>query len=207
MTSFAISADIRDVNQKTSEIRASRKVPGIVYGKTQDPISLTCDSSDFLRLFRKAGESNIINLKVGKVELEVLIHQTQKHPVSGEFTHVDFYAITRGEALQTKIHFNFIGESPAVKEWAIVEESLREVEVKCLPRNLVDHFDVDISKLVSAGDAIRISDLAIDSEKYELITGADELIVAATLPRAAVADEEVSEEVSSEDEASKEEAA
>ena len=60
MTSFAITADIRDTNQKTSEIRKSRKVPGVVYGKTQDPISFTCDSSDFLRLYRKAGESNII---------------------------------------------------------------------------------------------------------------------------------------------------
>jgi large subunit ribosomal protein L25 len=108
MTSFAIIADIRDTNQKTSEIRKSRKVPGVVYGKTQEPISLVCDSSEFLKLHRKAGESNIINLKVGKVELEVLVHQTQKHPVSGEFTHVDFYAITRGEKLTTHIHFNFI---------------------------------------------------------------------------------------------------
>lgn len=197
MTSFAISADIRDVNQKTSEIRASRNVPGVVYGKTQEPISLVCDSSDFLRLYRKAGESNIIDLKVGKVELEVLVHQTQKHPVSGEFTHVDFYAITRGETLQTKIHFSFIGESPAVKEWAIIEESLREIEVKCLPRNLVDHFDVDISTLAVAGDAIRVSDLGLDSEKYELITGEDELIVAASLPKVVEEDSAQGEEQAS----------
>jgi ribosomal protein L25 (general stress protein Ctc) len=54
MTSFAISADIRDVNQKTSELRANRKVPGVVYGKTQEPISLLTDASDFLRLHRAA---------------------------------------------------------------------------------------------------------------------------------------------------------
>ncbi len=205
MASFAITADVRDVNQKTSEIRQTRRVPGIVYGKTQEPISLTCDSSEFLRLHRKAGESNIINLKVGKVDLEVLVHQTQKHPVSWEFTHVDFYAITRGEKLQTKIHFNFIGEAAAVKEGAIIEESLREIEVKCLPRDLVDHFDVDISVLNAAGDAIRVSDLGIDTEKYELITGEDTLIAAATLPRAEVAaDDEVEGEEAVEGEETKE---
>ena len=128
MTSFAITADIRHTNQKTSEIRKSRKVPGVVYGRTQEPISIVLDSSDFLRLYRKAGESNIIDLKVGKLELEVLVHQTQKHPVLGDFTHVDFYAITRGEKLTTKVHFNFVGESAAAKEGAIIEEMIKEKE-------------------------------------------------------------------------------
>lgn len=190
MTKFTISADVRAVEEKTSHIRKEKKVPGIVYGKSQEPISLVLDGSEFLKLYRKAWESNIIDLKVGKQELEVLVHQTQKHPVTGIFTHVDFYAITRGEALQTKIHFNFIGDAPAVKEGAIIEESMKEIEVKCLPRNLVDHFDVDLSLLKEAGDAIRVSDLGLDSEKYEIIWSEDDLIAAATLPRAVVAEED-----------------
>ena len=194
MTKFAISAEIRGNDEKVSHIRATKRVPGIVYGKTQDPISFTVDSSDFLRLYRKAGESNIINLKVGKLDLEVLVHQTQKHPVTGSFTHVDFYAITRGEALQTHIHFNFVGESAAVKEGAIVEEIMKDMEVKCLPRNLVDHFDVDLSLLKEAGDTIRISDLALDAEKYEILGNQDDVIATATLPRAAVAEDEASDE-------------
>ena len=82
MATFTITADIKGVSEKASEIRKSKKVPGIVYGKTQDPIAFSLDSSDFLRLYRKAGESNIINLKVGKEDIEVLVHQTQKHPVT-----------------------------------------------------------------------------------------------------------------------------
>jgi len=194
MTTFAITADIRTVEEKTSHIRQSKKVPGVVYGRTQEPISLTLNSSDFLRLYRKAGESNIINLKVGKKDMEVLVHQTQKHPITGDFTHVDFYAITRGEALHAKIHFNFIGTAPAVKEWAIIEEHMKEIEVKCLPRDLVDHFDVDISSLIEAGNGIRVADLKLDSEKYEIIGHEDDLIVAATLPRAVLAEEEETEE-------------
>lgn len=199
MTSFAITAEIRDTNQKTSEIRKKRKVPGVVYGKTQDPISFTCDASDFLRLYRKAGESNIINLKIGKVELEVLVHQTQKAPVSGDFTHIDFYAITRGEKLTTKVHLNFINESEAAKQGAIVEEMMKEIEVTCLPRDLVDHFDVDLSLLAEEGDVIRISNLKLDGEKYEISHSDEDAIASASAPKVVEEEEETEEIVTGSD--------
>jgi len=172
MPTFGIQAEMREQDIKTSDIRKSKKVPGVVYGKTQD----------------------IIDLKVGKVELEVLVHQTQKNPVSGEFTHVDFYAITRGEKLTTKIQLSFIGESPAAREGAIIEELLREVEVSCLPRDLVDHFDVDLSLLKEEGNVIRVSDIAIDSEKYELSVNLEDVVASATMPKVVEEEEPVSEE-------------
>jgi large subunit ribosomal protein L25 len=197
MTSFAISADIRDVNQKTSELRADRKVPGVVYGKTQEPISILCDASDFLRLHRGAGESNIVSLSVGKLKLEVLIYETQKHPVSGEFTHVDFYAITRGEKLTANVHFNFIGEAPATKDGCVIQEVIKEIEVRCLPRDLKDHFDVDLSVLKQEGDSIRFEDLGIDTEKYEVHLHAEDTIVTCSAPKVVVEEEE--EETEGED--------
>lgn len=183
MATFDITGEIRTANETASTIRKNKKVPGIVYGKTQDPISFCLDSSAFLRLYRKAGESSIINLKVGKEDLEVLVHQTQKHPITGDFTHVDFYAITRWEALQTNIHINFVWESQAKKDGAIIEESMKEISVKCLPRNLVDHFDADLSLLVEAGQFIRVSDLGIDPEKYELLASEEDVVASAVTPR------------------------
>lgn len=177
MTTFAITADVREASQKTSQIRASKRVPAVVYGKTQEPISITVDASDFLRLHRKAGESNIIDLTVGKKQLEVLIHDTQKNPVTGDFTHVDFYAITRGEKVTAHVHLNFTGESKAAKNGAILTESMKDIEVRCLPRNLVDHFDVDLSLIVEAGDVIRVSDLGLDAEKYEISAHAEDVVV------------------------------
>ena len=186
MSTFAITADIRTKDEKVSTLRKNKKVPGVVYWKTQEPISFSMDSSEFLRLYRKAWESNIIDLKIGKEDLEVLVHQTQKHHITGDFTHVDFYAITRWEALQTNIAFNFINDAPAQKEGAIVEEIMKEVSVKCLPRNLVPYFDVDLSLIKTVEDSIRISDLNIDSEKYELLVGDDDLVVSASMPRVEV---------------------
>lgn len=191
---FSIAADPRNSSISAAHTRKEKKVPAVVYGKTQEPISIVLDASDFLRLYRSAGESSIIDLKVGKLDsMEVLIHQTQKHPVTGEFTHVDFYAITRGEKLSTKIALEFVGEAPAAKEGMIIQELVKELEVHCLPRYLVDHFEVDLSILVAEGDTIRFSDLKLDSGKYDYHYENDLVIASATMPRAAV------EEVEGED--------
>jgi large subunit ribosomal protein L25 len=107
MENINLNADIRTTEEKLSEVRASKMVPAIVYGKHQEPILIKMDNSDFLRTFRKAGESHIINLKVEKEQIEVLVHDIQREPVSGDFLHIDFYAITRGETVHTKIALNF----------------------------------------------------------------------------------------------------
>ena len=189
MAKFDISAEIRAKDEKLSEIRTSKRVPAVVYGKTQEPISLTVDASDSLRLFRKAGESNIVSLSVGKKKMDILIHSTQKQPVTGAFTHVDFYAVTQGETVHTHIHLNFVGDSQAKKDGAVIEEYMKEIEVKCLPTHLVDHFDVNLSLLAKEGDVIRISDLGIDTKKYELTAHMDDVVATAALPRAAVSEE------------------
>lgn len=189
MAKFDISAEIRGKDEKLSEIRNGKRVPAVVYGKTQEPISLTVDASDFLRLFRKAGESNIIALSVGKKKMDVLIHSTQKQPVTGAFTHVDFYAVTQGEAVHTHIHLNFVWDSQAKRDGAVIEEYMKDLEVKCLPTDLVDHFDVDLSLLAKEGDVIRVSHLGINTTKYELTAHMDDVVATATLPRAALTEE------------------
>jgi large subunit ribosomal protein L25 len=108
MKTLILNAEIRTKEEKLSEVRSLSMVPAIVYGKHQEPILLKMDNSEFLRTFRKSGESHIINLKTGKTTIEVLVHQIQREPISGDFLHIDFYAITRGEKLTAKIHLNFI---------------------------------------------------------------------------------------------------
>lgn len=181
MENINLNADIRTTEEKLSEVRSSKMIPAIVYGKHQESLLLKMDNSDFLRAFRKAGESHIINLKAGKENIEVLIHDIQREPVSGEFLHIDFYAITRGEKVHTNINLEFIWESKAVKEWAILDEHIKEIEVKVLPKNLIDSIKVDLSNLKEIGDSIKISELNIDTEKFDIVT-ADTIVVSATKP-------------------------
>lgn len=181
MKTLILNAEIRTKEERLSEVRTSSMIPAIVYGKHQEPILLKMDYSEFLRTFRKSGENHIINLKTGKTTMDVLVHQIQKEPISGDFLHIDFYAVTKGERLTTKIPLNLIWESLAVKEGGVLEEHMKEVEVKVLPKDLVDSFDVDLSSLVEIGDSIKLSEVAIDSSKFEILT-ADTVIVSVSLP-------------------------
>ncbi len=182
MTSFSIEAQIRAKDENCKHLRKQKKLPWIVYGKNQEPISLTLDSSEFLKLFRKTGESSIIDLKVGKKEIEVLVHDYQKQPVSGEFMHVDFFALTRWEKLTTKVSLNFVWESSAVKQWAILEELQKEVEISCLPRHLVKEIDVDLSLLKEMDNNIKISDINVP-EWITITNQEDEVIAIASKPK------------------------
>ncbi|MCH2188254.1 50S ribosomal protein L25 [Candidatus Gracilibacteria bacterium] len=181
MEKLSLNAEVRTSEEKNAHLRAEKLLPGVVYGNHQEPISLKLNYPEFLKLFRKSGESHIISLKIGKKSIDVLVHDFQKHPVTGDFTHVDFYAITKGEVVSTKIHLEFIGESQAVREGAILEEHMKEIEVKCQPADLVDNFEVDLSKLVEMGDSIRVSDLGI-SDKYDIQVNANEIVAAAAKP-------------------------
>lgn len=198
MENLILNAEIRTKEEKLSEVRASKMVPAIVYGKHQEPILIKMNYSDFLRTFRKAWESHIINLNVNWKEIEVLVHDMQHEPISGDFLHVDFYAITRGEKVHTKISLKFVWISKAVKEWAILDEHMKEIEVKVLPRNLVDFIEVDISSLNEMGDSIRLSEINIDSSKFEVLTH-DEVVVSATKPAKIEIVEEVITETETEE--------
>jgi len=197
MEKIILTAEVRNAEEKPRDIRKNKQIPAVVYGKNQEPISIKVDHSDFLRTFRKAGESNIINLKVGKKDIEVLIHEYQNEPVTGDFIHIDFFALTRWEALTTKIPLNFVWESEAVKKGWILEELQKEIEVKCLPKDLVDHFDVDLSVLKDFEDNIKVSDLNL-GDKFEILTPADEVLVLVAKPKAETSEEDNNEESSEE---------
>jgi len=207
MEKFTLNAEVRTETEKAKELRTEKQLPAVVYGRNTEPISLKIEYSAFLKLFRKAGESHIINLVVWKKDIEVLVHAIQKQPITWEYSHIDFYAITKGEKVQTNITLIFVWESPAVREGNIVDEHLKELQIKCLPTDLVDNFEVDLSKLEKEWDSIRISDLGIDATKYEILNNLDDMVVAAHKPAKAeeIPAEAPESEIPAEEEAKEEE--
>lgn len=182
MKKIELTAEIRNTDEKLSAIRKNKQVPWVVYGHHQEPISLKVNNSDMVKIINTVWKSHIISLEVWKKKISVLIQEMQKHPVRWDFTHIDFYAITEWEKLHTHIPLNFVWESEAKKLWAILEEHIKEIEVKCLSKDLVDSIDVDLSSLKEFNDVIRVSDLKIDSSKFDLITKADDIVVIASEP-------------------------
>lgn len=188
-----LNAKVRTLDEKAKLLRGQRLIPWVVYGRHQDVINLKVEYSDFLRLFRVAWESKIIDLNVDWKSIEVLIHKVDKKPINWEYEHIDFYAITKGEKVTTNIHLSFVGTAKASMEWAIIEEHLKELKIKVLPKDLVDSIEVNLDKLEKIWDIIRISDLEIDREKFEILDDAESVIVSANKPKEEKAEEVVEE--------------
>jgi large subunit ribosomal protein L25 len=193
MEKLNLVAELRSTTEKLSEVRAAKNIPAVVYGHGAENTIIKMNNSDFLRLFRKSGESHIINIAVDGKNIDVLVHDIQREPVSGDFLHIDFIIVKKGEAVHTNIALNFINEAPATKEGAIIEEHLKSIEVKCLPKFLVDGFDVDLSELKETGDSIRVSDLNLKSD-YTVLNKADDIVVSAAKPKKVVEVEETTSE-------------
>ena len=182
MEKLILSGVSRDTTIKTSDIRATKQVPAVVYGHAVTPVHISVDSSAFLKLFRKAGGTHLVDLTIDGKKISVLIHETQRHPVSGDFLHVDFFAVSATETINVAIPVELIGKSQAVVEGAEVVQNLHAVDVRVLPGDLVDKIEIDISTLIKIGDTIHVSDIAPHYPKFEFITPGAESIASAAAP-------------------------
>lgn len=175
---------------KGDKVRAEGKVPAVVYGANTEAVSVSIDTMAFNKLYEKAGESSLIDLEIdGKNEGKVLVQDVQRFPLNDRVMHVDLRRIDMNKPMTAHVEINFVGESPAVKVFgAILVKSLEEVEVKCLPKDLVSSIEVDISALANFGDHIKVGDLKLPNGIEIINPTADTAIVSAAAP---MSDEEI----------------
>jgi large subunit ribosomal protein L25 len=148
-------------------------VPGVVYGKKCPSTPLSVDTSDLLRIFRQAGYSHIIELSLNGKNQQAIIHDVDIHPVSGQFLHVDFLAVSATDKLTVTVPIKMVGESQAARDGAIIDHVLQDIEIRCLPADIPVELTIDISKLEKVGDSLHISDLGLDAKKHDLIHNED----------------------------------
>lgn len=181
--------------------REKGMIPAVLYGQKKENKSLWLDELAFGKVFEKAGENTVVVLDLeGGAKDNVLICDYQIDPLSGKFRHVDFLRINMKEDVETNVPLVFVGEAPAVKEkGGILIKVLDEVEVKCLPGNIPQEFEVDLTKLVNFEDVIAISDLTIP-EGVEILDDPETVIASVSEPRSeeelAELNEKVEEDVS-----------
>jgi large subunit ribosomal protein L25 len=144
-------------------------VPGVIYGKKCPSTPLAVDTSDLLRVFREAGYSHIIDLSVDGKKHQAIIHDVDVHPVSGQFLHVDFLAVSATDKLTVTVPIKLIGESQAARDGAIIDHVLQDIEIRCLPADIPAELTVDLAKLEKVGDALYVSDLGLDEKKHEIL--------------------------------------
>ncbi|MGB2762069.1 MAG: 50S ribosomal protein L25 [Minisyncoccales bacterium] len=178
---LSLSAKIRK-EEKASALRNKGLLPAVLYGPKIKNFSLQVNEKEFEKIFKEAGESSLVNLKVGEKEFLVLIHDFQKDPLKGNFIHVDFYQPVLDEETEATVPLEFIGEAAAVKELAgTLVKNIKELNVKALPQNLPHDIKVNVETLKTFEDSITIKDLKIP-EGVRVLKEPEEIIALVSPP-------------------------
>ena len=184
MEQITLAAKKRErVGKTVKKLRSNGIIPGVLYGHNVETTHVELNDRDFKKAFKQGGENTIISLVIDGKTQPVLIHEVQHHYLRGEPIHVDFFAVNMTEKLNATIPLNFVGESMAVKATGgVLVKNLSELQVECLPGDLPQSFDIDISVLNTFEDVIRVSDIKL-SDKVVIQNSPEDVIVSVTPPR------------------------
>lgn len=167
----------RDIKQKPKALRSKGFLPAVVYGRSEEATPITVERKAFEKLFHEAGESTVITLSGLGEEKDALIHDVAVDPVTGVTIHADFYAIQKGQTVTVSIPLIFDGESTAVKELGgILVKVMHELEIECQPKDLPHAIHVDISRLATLEDQIKVSDLVGIPAAAKISVDMDEVV-------------------------------
>jgi len=164
MEKFILKTQKRDVfGKKNQVLRKQGLIPGIVYGRKTKPLALKINFKEFLNIYQRAGETDLIDLIVEEGSKEqikkVLVQAVAKDYVSSQPLHVDFYEVEMDKLVTTHIPLIFVNESPATKMGGILIKSMDEIEIEALPKDLPHSIEVDISSLNEFDKTLYVRDI------------------------------------------------
>jgi large subunit ribosomal protein L25 len=184
----AVKREGRGKNE-ANRLRASGQIPAVVYGskkqgKTPEGVALAVDPKAVLRILHSdSGANTLINLRVDGTEARVMVKEYQLDPVTHQLLHADFYALAMDKEITVTVPIVLKGESRGVKQQGgIVDFVTREIEVQCLPTDIPEHIDVDISELM-LNQSVRLKELAQDP-KWKAVTDGETMLVHVVMPKA-----------------------
>ena len=202
MAHVALTAQSRKETGKGAArtLRRQALIPAVFYGPEVDPVHLSLDYRDLEKLIRTgAGENVIIDLAIetGKSTLShrAMLKEIQLDPVKQTILHVDLYEISMDKKIEVEVPITLTGTAKGVSEGGILQQVTRTLEISCLPDNIPDAFELEVSEL-DIGDSLHVSNLKIP-EGIEVLVE-EELTIATVVPPTKV--EEIELEVPEEEE-------
>jgi len=184
MEKVVIQAEKRDVvGKQVKALRREGKLPAVIYGRHTEPIKIILDAHNASLALGKITSSSLVTINVNGTEYPALVREKQRDYIKNRLLHVDFLAVSPDEKLRASVSIHFIGVSLAVKDFnAVMIHNLEQLHVECLPADLPEWIDVDISSMVKLGDGIRVRDVQV-SDKVRLLDDPDTMVVVATIPK------------------------
>ncbi|HEY5907179.1 MAG TPA: 50S ribosomal protein L25, partial [Vicinamibacteria bacterium] len=186
MPEIVVAAESRTESGKNANrrLRASGKIPGVLYGTGKAPTAVSVSPKDIGNILKSAsGENTLFELEIAGSRRKVILKEFQLEPLKNRLLHADFYEVALDKAIQVKVHVELHGVPVGVKvQGGILDFVTRELEVSCLPTDIPAKFEVDVSQL-ELGKHLRVSDLKIP-EKVVVLTEADVVVAHVVAPRA-----------------------
>lgn len=208
MEKVVINATKRDVvGKQVKALRRAGKLPAVIYGRHTEPININLDAHSASLALGRLTTSSLVTINVDGTEYATLVREKQRDYIKNRLLHVDFLAVSLDEKIRAYVSVLFTGVSGAVKDFnAVLVKNLEELEVECLPTDLPERIEVDISVLKRPGEGIRVREVKV-SDNVRILNDPDTMVAVATFAKveeevAAVPGVEVAEPVEGEPELS-----
>jgi len=188
MSETALVVESRATTGKSAvrKLRAAGRIPAILYGQGKESLPLTIDPRALEKVLRAGGANALLDLTVeGRPELGspvALVKELQRHPIRGTIVHADLYQVDLTRSVEVEVPVHLIGKAKGIDFGGILEHSLREVALECLPRSIPASIEVDVSNM-EIGDVIHVRDLVLPPG-VSLVSDPDLGVVHVALPAA-----------------------
>lgn len=204
MKAINLKAEKREVfGKKVKKLRKGGMIPATVYGKDIKSASIAVSEKEFLAVYRKAGETGLVELAYEGKSIPTLISNVQIHAVLRNPLHAEFHAVKLTDKIKANVPVVLTGESPAVaNSVGVLLQTLNEIEVEALPTELPEKIEVDVTTLSEIGQQVTVADLKVASE-VAVLTPSEEIVVKV----APAVSEETAKELAAEEAAKTAEAA
>ncbi|MCL2270606.1 MAG: 50S ribosomal protein L25 [Treponema sp.] len=166
-------------------MRRSGRIPAVLYGRTGKAVSLDLDTLEFTRSVKNISESTIVKVEVEGKSYDAFVKDTQRNILDGNILHVDFYEVESGVVLRARVSLILKGSPIGVREGGNLENPLHEIEVECLPKDLPERIEVDVSGL-KANQALHVRDIPL-GEGVRLLSAEDQVVALVKFARAEAA--------------------
>jgi large subunit ribosomal protein L25 len=192
MEEVVIKANHRQVvGKKVKVLRREGILPAVVYGHNVDSIPISLDMREASRTLDRLSPSALVVVDVDGEQHYTLVRDKQRNPILGSILHVDFQAVSLDEMVRADLNIKIVGVAPAVETYlGIVVPSLEQVSIECLPKDLPDRIEADISGLIEIGDSLLVKDLLVP-DGVEILSDPEEVVVVVI---AQAVEEEIEEE-------------
>lgn len=171
------AAERKVVGKRVKKLRKSGELPVSVFGKEIKSKALTVNAIEFMKVYAKAGETGLVELKYDGGAHHTLISNVQIHPVTRQVLHVEFHGVKLTEKIKAKVPVELVGESPAVQNnIGLLLQTLKEIEVEALPTDLPEKIEVDVTKLAEIDQQVTVAELKVPAE-VKVLTADEEIVV------------------------------